>query len=247
MALLKRQRKVLVIPDVHAPYHDERAFNLMIKAGKEYKPDIVMVLGDFVDFYAVSKYTKDPRRDRFLKQEIGTANRLLDEIDKAFPRARKFFLEGNHEVRLDTYIATKAPELFGLVSVKDLLKLDNRSYTRYVPYKKYHKIGKLLFTHGARSNVTICRTMLNKYKHSICFGHVHRLEEAVMGTATGESHVAFTPGWLGDVEKADYIRDVSDYTLGFATVDFLSTGEFFYRLCPIVNYKVLINGKVIRG
>jgi hypothetical protein len=38
----------LFIPDTHAPFHDKKAFALMLEVAKEVRPDEVVVLGDFL-------------------------------------------------------------------------------------------------------------------------------------------------------------------------------------------------------
>jgi len=242
----KKDKKVLVIPDVHIPYHDSKALDLVLKAGKAFKPDAIVILGDFIDNYSISRYDKDPRRDRFLKWEVDEANKILDKIDKMFPRADKIFMEGNHEERLNKFITTKAPELFGLVDTQALLGLKDRGY-KYFPYGKHHKLGKLVVIHGTFSRKNIARAMLDKYEHSVCFGHVHTIEEALKVNEMGEAHVAFTPGWLGDKTKADYIKDFSNWSLGFATVIVKPSGIFFHNIHRIVNYKCRLNDKIISG
>ena len=44
----------LVLGDVHAPYHDRKAWRLMLKAVRGLKIDEITLLGDIADFYAVS-------------------------------------------------------------------------------------------------------------------------------------------------------------------------------------------------
>jgi predicted phosphodiesterase len=52
----------LIVPDVHRPYHDRKAWRLMLRAAKEFQPDWIWILGDFADCLAVSRHSKDPRR-----------------------------------------------------------------------------------------------------------------------------------------------------------------------------------------
>jgi predicted phosphodiesterase len=240
------ENKVLIIPDVHIPYHTKSAFDLMLKAGSDYKPDTIVILGDFIDNYSISKYSKAPQREKFLKWEVAEANKALDRIDVSFPLSTKVFLAGNHEERLERYISDKAPELFGLVDTNKLLKLWTRGYT-YYPYGGNHRIGKLYFTHGdiIRENVTAA--MLDKYEKSICFGHTHRMEQTIKVNVLGEGHLGTTCGWLGDINKTDYIKTFSNWQLGFATAVVLSNGNFFTQLHPIVSNKCWINGKIYNG
>ena len=59
-------KRILIIPDVHAPYHDKKAWALVMKVAHAFKWDKVVCLGDFFDCYAISSYRKDPRREASL-------------------------------------------------------------------------------------------------------------------------------------------------------------------------------------
>jgi predicted phosphodiesterase len=57
--------KILLISDVHVPYHDKKAFNLVLEVGKKLKVDQVVIGGDFIDNYSVSSHDKNPNRECF--------------------------------------------------------------------------------------------------------------------------------------------------------------------------------------
>lgn len=85
----------LYVPDVHRPYHDKRAWKLFMQVAKEFKPDTIVSIGDFGDFYSVSSHSKALNRDRKLKWEVASVNEGLDELD-TLGASRKIFIEGNH-------------------------------------------------------------------------------------------------------------------------------------------------------
>ena len=66
----KELEKILFIPDCHIPYHDVYAFDLMIRVAKTFKPDHIIIGGDFADFYAVSAHDKNPERAKQLEDEV---------------------------------------------------------------------------------------------------------------------------------------------------------------------------------
>ena len=76
----------------------------MMKAAQDLNPDEICILGDFADFYSVSSHSKDPRIFNLLVDEVSAVCNRLDEIDKLFPKAKKVFLEGNHENRLNNIL-----------------------------------------------------------------------------------------------------------------------------------------------
>lgn len=249
MAKEAKLEKILFIPDTHVPYEDRRAVTLMLRAARGFKPDHVVVLGDFGDFYGVSSHSKDPRRALKLKEEVDAIKDALDAV-AAIGAKNNVFVEGNHEDRLKRYLQDKAPELFDYISIPEILELKQKGF-KYVPYKQSYRIGKLNVTHDCGNAGRYAHyKSLDTFQHNIIIGHTHRLGYAVEGNAQGERHVAAMFGWLGDVEQVDYmhrVKAVKDWTLGFG-VGYLdtSTGVVYLVPVPIVNYTCQIEGKLYR-
>lgn len=241
---------MLVVPDSHRPYHDERAWQLMIQVGKFIKPHHIAVIGDLADFYSVSSHSKDPSRIRHLKTELRSVNKGLDELD-ALGAKNKEFIEGNHCDRLSRYLSEKAPELFGLVDTPQLLRLNERGWN-YTPYKSHTKIGKLHLTHDV-GNAGRYATFkaLDAFQHSVVTGHCHRMQYIVEGNAVGNAMVSAQFGWLGDTNKIDYMHALKvkrDWALGFGVGYIHPKTEIAYLVpVPIVNYTVVVNGVYFSG
>jgi len=243
-------KKVLFIPDVHIPYHNKRAFNLMLKVATDFKPDITVVLGDFGDFYSVSRFTKDPSRKNNLKWEIQEVNKELDKLDK-LNSSLKIFVEGNHEFRLNRYINEKVPELDGMLNVQQAFKLKERSWV-HIPYRQDYKLGKVYLTHDVNQagRYSIFR-VLDTYMHSVITGHTHRLSYIVESDGVGNPILSATFGWLGDVSKIDYVHRITavkNYVLGFGIgyVD-PTTGVLYATPIPIIRNKCVLNGKIYQN
>lgn len=242
-----RLSPVLIIPDVHVPYHDTKAWKLMLKVGAFFKPKYVIVLGDFGDFYAVSDFQKDPSRASQLDVEVEACNEALDQLD-ALGASNKYFIAGNHCARLERYLKTRAPELFSMIKVEQLFKLRQRNW-KYTPYRDDVRIGKVYFTHdiGVAGRTTVFKT-LDTYQHSIITGHTHRLAYVVEGNATGESILSAQFGWLGDVSKVDYMHRIKaekDWALGFGVGYFREDNGFMYlQPVPIVEYSCVVEGRL---
>jgi predicted phosphodiesterase len=240
-------KKILFLPDVHAPYHDKKAWALMLRAAKEFKPDILVCIGDFADFYAISDHNKDPQRTRFLLEELQQVRGLIQQIESLCPK--KVFLAGNHEHRLARYIERQAPELLGLFSLTQALGLDS-SWT-FVPYKYHYKLGKLYLTHDAdhAGKYALWQTQ-SVFQHSVGFGHTHGLGIIYTGDATGKPMVSVNLGWLGDKKYIDYKKKVKAnrcYITGFGLGYMeLRTGNVHIQAVPIINNSCLIEGKLIK-
>ena len=242
---------VLVIADLHIPYHDKRAVKLMLKAAADLKPKYILINGDFLDCYSVSSHSKDPRRSLKLRQEVDTALEVLDRIDDLGAK-HKIFIGGNHCDRLERYLQDKAPELFDFIDIPGILELKKRNWA-YVPYKHDAKIGKLWFTHdvGVAGRNAMFKA-LDTYQHSIITGHTHRLNYVVEGNATGEVKLSAQFGWLGDAKSVDYMQRqtvLKNWALGFG-VGYLepSTGNVYMTPVPIFGgYSCCVNGRIYRG
>lgn len=54
---------ILVIPDQHAPYHHQDALRFLGAVALKFNPDLVVNLGDELDFHALSFHDSDPNLD----------------------------------------------------------------------------------------------------------------------------------------------------------------------------------------
>lgn len=237
---------ILIIPDVHRPFHDPRAWDLVMRVGQKFKPHHLLVIGDFADFYSVSAHEKHPDRAMRLVEELADVRTGLDELDRLKAK-HKIFVAGNHEDRLTRYLRDKAPELFHLTGITELFQLRERGWD-YVPYKADTKIGKLHATHdvGYAGRNAAFRA-LDVYQHSIVTGHTHRLQYIVEGNAVGEFKLSAQFGWLGDASQVDYMHRVNvnkNWALGFG-MGYLhpTTGVAYLVPVPIVGYTCVVNGE----
>ena len=242
--------KVLFIPDCHRPYHDKRAWGLMLRAMADWEPDTVVILGDFIDGYFISRFTKDPTRYSF-GDEIDNGNRGLDELDKLGAK-RKIYVAGNHDgQRFDEYIKRVAPELIGLQTLESLLFLKSRGW-EYVKYRDHVKLGKVYITHdvGATGRNS-AHKVIDVYQHSAITGHTHRMIYAVEADGLGEPILSAQFGWLGDIKHIDYTHRIlatKAYVLGFGIgrVE-RKTGLLFATPVPIVKYRCMVEGVLWAG
>ena len=242
-----RIKRILFVPDCHHPYCDDAAWEVMINAGKHFKPDQIIVLGDFMDCYSVSTHSKDPRRIKNFETELIITNTYLDKLD-ALKASKKVYIMGNHEDRLDRYIADKASELCGLVSIRKLLHLDKRGWDT-INYKDHCRIGKIYCTHDTGKCGPNAHSLAqNDFQANVVIGHTHRLGYVVTGNARGDAHVAAMFGWLGSFEQADYmhrIKAMREWALGFGIGYMEQSGIVHLVPVPIVNYSCIIEGRKV--
>lgn len=250
----KGLKSALIIPDCHIPYEDKRAYALMLRAAKDIDPDEIVILGDFADFYSVSSHAKDPRVTDLLVDEVAAVIQKLDELDKLFPRAKKVYLEGNHENRLERYLVDRAPALFGCTQVSylfDINKRPNWTFIPYTPKQKHLVLGSHLYAkHTPLSNSA--KATVTKALCSLVYGHIHSMEENHIVGMDGTNHVAFSVGWLGDKNKDlvfNYVKNHHQWQLGFGIVYVNPANRYFYHQKVHIlesngKYSCVANGKL---
>ena len=239
-------RKIGFIPDCHWPYADKRAWGVMVRAMRTLKPDTLVTLGDFGDFYCTSRHTKDPNRSRDLKTEVDACNDALDELDTLGVKDKRFIL-GNHEDNLERYLSERAPELYNLVRVEELFLLKGRGW-KVIPYKDFDRIGRLVLTHdvGYAGRDAHLRSG-SDVGANILIGHTHRLATGYSSDLLGKHRVAAMSGWLGDRHAAEYMykAKTKDWALGFSVGYQETNGTVHVFPVPIVDYRCVLEGRII--
>lgn len=243
-------KKIIMVGDVHAPHHDVEAVELALKCISAFQPDYLVMMGDFCDAFSISSHSKAPSRKTSLKAEMDICKNLLSRFSNSVSKkCKRVYLFGNHCQRLDRYIADKAPELDGLLSVGDMIGLDQDGWIS-VPYKRSIKIGELVLTHdlgtaGPKAAMDAVRT----YGTNVAIGHVHSANICYSGQLDGKNHVAISTGWLGSYESADYMpldKALVSWTHGIAFGYLLDDSSVHVNFAPFVNGRAVIGGQEIR-
>lgn len=241
--------RVLIMPDAHLPYQHDLAWRTFLEVARGWRPDVLVILGDAVDFYCVSQHPKDPARRIRFEDEIRLSNEGLDQLS-ALRVPRVIYCEGNHETRLSRHVAAKTPELHGVVNVQDLLRVKQRGW-EWVSYGHHMSIGKLSFTHDIGfAGVYAARQSVMAFGGSITIGHTHRAQTHYESTVNGERHVGHTMGWLGDPECIDYrhrARVARESQHGFGVAHILDCGMHFSHFTPIVDGIACVDGRLFSG
>jgi predicted phosphodiesterase len=233
---------IIVGADVHIPYYDQDAIEIFIERIDEMKPKTIILAGDWIDFYSISRYQHDPRK-RTVKSELELFNDILDAIQKVSSKAKIIFKYGNHEERYDNYLMQKAPELFAIDSIQleNILNLKSRSID-IVKDKRVIKISHLNLIHGHEyvfsiSNpVNPARGLFNRAKKtSMCF-HFHQTSEHTEPTISGEIITCWSVGCLCNLHP-EYMP-LNKWNHGFAEI-YNEDGFFNVKNRKIINYKLL--------
>ena len=237
--------QIVVIPDMHIPYHDGRVWECILEVIRRTKPSGIVVIGDFSDFYSVSSHAKDPRRKIDFDDEVAATKRERARLEKAAGKAWLHFCRGNHETRLDRYIVDNAPQLHSSINSRELLGFsDSWGWTEYGDWFSY---GKCNFTHDVgRTGVNTARQSLVDFGGNIVVGHSHRLGVSYQGTTRGEVHFGLNVGFGGDFAMIDYYhraKALRDWQHGFGVVSFDSFGYCWAQAVPILRGRAVV-GKI---
>lgn len=220
--LPKANKKVLLLSDIHIPYHDVEAVKAALDFGKAEGVDTIYLNGDILDFFMLSFHEKNPKNRPGIKQELEMAREFFAYLRQEFPKATIYFKPGNHEYRLERYLYLKAPELLDCEEFKleVLLKLvEFRIIFISKRIKTY--FGDLLVEHGDRikgsGGINPAKTLFTRYKrHAIC-GHFHRKSEHMEKVYDGEIVRTFSVACLCELEPEYF--EVNNHTHGMAIVE----------------------------
>lgn len=241
--------KIMVLPDLHVPFENKVAWKTFLKACQVVRPDVVVIIGDFLDCASVSDHAKSAKDEKRFKNEIDAGNAALDELCKLrIPRI--VYLFGNHEFRLERYLNSRAPELDDIIDLKKLLKLEERGI-EHVPYGEFIRIGKMAFFHDiGRCGSNASRQTLNDFGNNCIFGHSHRASVVYGGTVEGDVHVCMNVGWAGNVDDISYTsrpKAKREWTTGFGFCYQTEDGVTWVTFVPIINGRCVVDGKIVNG
>lgn len=241
-------RKVLFVGDIHAPYHSRPALALACKFAAEYKPDILVQLGDLVDGYSVSRHPKDPRMKLDFGWEIDVANDVLTQLTDAAKAKVVYWIGGNHDEYVERYVHNHAPAISSMTSIEQMLRLKQRG-VKFCRWHDYLRLGKVFLTHGMTHTGAMAHVQSAKeFGASLVIGHTHRLAVSYWSDALGKHHVAAMAGCLADFKHAAYAHKAvrNSWMHGLLTGDLADDGTMHIRAHPFVNGRVVLDGKEIK-
>ena len=221
-------RRILVLPDIHCPYHSKEALWEAIRGGQRAGVDSVIVLGDMMDFHRISRYPNEPGTLSF-SDEIKVGSQLIFSIRDAFPDCEIMYIQGNHEARLEAYISKNAPEFGELqdLSMSHLLDLKTQEVDYIVD--GFIHCGDMSFIHGHElpgiGGVNPSRKLYTKMKKSAICGHLHRPESFYTRDGAGRMIQCHVLGHLGEPNPKYWPRN--DWQHGYAIVEVSKRGYVY--------------------
>jgi hypothetical protein len=178
--------------------HDREAIDLAVQVAALAKPEVIVDVGDVLDFAGVSSYVGTPDLKRSLQPAICEAAHDNARLRGAAEADEMHILEGNHDERLNEKLLEDAQEMYQLreaeaqmnggppaMSVPALLNLDDAGIQWHGGYPDNELLlnDGLAIEHGdtAKSDSGATTRYLLKYEttdYSRIYGHIHRHELA---------------------------------------------------------------------
>jgi predicted phosphodiesterase len=234
---------ILVISDLHIPYHNINAITLALDYGKQQKVNTILILGDLIDNHQVSRFEKDLSK-RSVKDEFDATKQFLVSLREVFPNASIYWAKGNHCIRWELFLMQKVKEIWNdpYFHLEERLKLNEQRITM-IDDKVLIKIGKLTAAHGHHIfkgvfvPVSPARGAFLRTKQSMIVGHLHRASHHPEVTADGEVISCWSLGCLCEL-KPSYSPQVSNSQHGFAHITVEKNGNYKVRNFQIIKGEI---------
>jgi predicted phosphodiesterase len=236
--------RALVLSDAHFPYHEPKVLEAAVAWAKQhFNPGMIFLNGDWLDFYAISRWDKDPKRRNF-PAEIEKCKQSLAWIAECFPGIPIKFKKGNHEERWDKFIWNKAPELWGLKACTLEKILGTKKLgIKMIGDQRVVMFGNLPVLHGHElpkgltNPVNQSRGAFLRTIHSTLTAHGHRSSSHSEPDMFGKSTASWSQGCLCN-RNPEYAR-INKWNWGFATIE--ADKDKTYN---VENYQIFDDGKV---
>ena len=179
---------VLVISDLHIPYHHQDAFEFLKALKKKYKPDLIVNIGDELDHHAISMHEHNPDL-MSAGDELKQSKEYVRDLEKIFPEMT--LVHSNH-----SSLVYRRALKYGFP--KDYLKSYNEFLGVGDGWKWVDDLtvtlsdnSRCFFTHGMSADVLKVaqqygmNTVQGHYHTKFCIGYYSNPDALVWGMQVG--------------------------------------------------------------
>lgn len=242
----------VMVGDVHGMLMDKAAVNAFLNDLKDWSPTEIVLGGDILEcggwlakhqpigFVALCDYS--------YQEDIIAGNWFLDEVQKAAPNAKIYYIEGNHEDRVERGIVDyvmahrrDAEFLCNLYSPQVLLNLAERGieyFRRSINYvdgapRGWIKLGKCFFTHTLGTGKNAANASLDKAAANVVYFCTHRADSAVRNLPGHGLVAAHNPGCMCSLQPVWKNSNTTNWSHGYAVQFVAASGAFQHVNIPI--------------
>lgn len=223
-------KKFIYTSDIHLPYDQTENVIAFLDAVKKEKPDIIVLGGDIIDFFKISRFDKDPLDGQSLTDEIAAAKAFFSDLRLAAGKRPIYWLEGNHEERLTKFIRRNAPEFadFNVLQMESLFDLERFDIT-YVRDTQVLQIEDWVFRHGHENGNgstpgLSARKGVLMYGANYIQGHIHKANVIRVSNYNGDFIGVESP-CLCDMEP-EYVKGYAGWQAGWTIAEKDEVGKW---------------------
>lgn len=139
-------KRVLIIPDTHAPYHHIDTIRFLRAVKKKYlnSSSLIMHLGDEIDGASISFHDKDPDLDFSPCTELIAAKKFISNLQKEFSKV--YLCDSNHGSLVYRRAKKYGLPLMVLKTYQEILEAPK--YEWHEDYELSTNLGKIYICHG---------------------------------------------------------------------------------------------------
>lgn len=139
---------ILVIPDIHAPYQHPDALPFLKMVRDAFSPDLVVQLGDELDYHALSFHDSDPNLDS-AGMELERGKVFLKQLAKEFPEV--LVCHSNHGSMVFRRAKAHGLPVQLLRTYRDVVlpKVANHGWSWAYSWRVNTPLGEVMFKHQA--------------------------------------------------------------------------------------------------
>lgn len=228
--------KVAIASDIHFPFQDDKAVKAFVDYCEKNKPAVIIIAGDVLDFYKLSRFTKGEGRNPYEEMEMcRDFFRTLRE--RVGEETEIYYVIGNHETRLENYTLSNAPQLATLI--EDVFTILKVSEFKVIGCSEVVINNEFVVTHGKllgnKAGLSAIKE-IEKHYMSGASGHTHRLAHFITRKA-GRKFEWFETGCLCRLDP-EYVQD-PDWWQGFVMLYYEDTRRVFGKTIEIQDGKIL--------
>jgi len=179
MNIVRRCKRVLACSCSHGTHINRAAADAVLAFKEEFKPDVTMHLGDFLDTTAFMSKAGESERGQSVVDDCEAGVRFLGEL-----KPDVVFI-GNHDNRL--YKVAQSPNAIVQAAAQSVISkleaciaiigADLVPYTGFIDSVGWRKMGPCVWGHGVVFNEQCARDHAEAFGMSCVFGHTHKAIE----------------------------------------------------------------------
>ena len=230
-------KRILVISDMHIPYHHKDSFKFLKEIKKQFKPDTIINIGDSIDFHNISMHQSSPDLPN-AGDELRITREYIKELESIFPIVTE--VDSNH-----SSLVYRRAFKYGLS--REFM----RDYGDFLGTKKWKWVEDITLT---MSNGQRCY-----FTHGKSADVIKTSQAYSMNTVQGHYHTKFTISYWANPDNIFWAMNVGclinqksmafDYAKNFRTRFIIGCGiiiDGIPRLLPMVlNNKGDWIGKIV--